>query len=71
MVRLVLDGREYDLPPGTDAAALRRRAAEVMSGRAGNIGLDQITLADGGTLEVNWRVITIVQVLGTDGGTGP
>jgi hypothetical protein len=62
-VRLVLDGRAYDLPAGTDAAALRRRAEEVMSGRAGNVGLDRITLADGDVLAVNWRAVGTVRIV--------
>jgi hypothetical protein len=66
MARLVLDGQAYDLPAGTDAAALRRRAADVMSGRAGNVGLDRITLAGGEILEVNWRVVGVVRVVEND-----
>ncbi|SNQ49385.1 conserved hypothetical protein [Frankia canadensis] len=71
MVRLVLDGQAYDLPAGTDASTLRRRAADVMSGHAGNVGLDRIALADGSILEVNWRAVTIVQVLDTDRDASP
>lgn len=63
MVRLVLDGRAYDLPAGTDAAALRRRAEAVMSGRAGNAGFDRMTLADGNVLAVNWRAVGTVRVI--------
>ncbi len=71
MARLVLDDQTYDLPAGTDAAALRRRAADVMSGRTGNIGLDRVTLADGKELEVNWRSVGVVQVVDDDpDGTG-
>ncbi|MCM3925065.1 hypothetical protein ND748_25790 [Frankia sp. AiPs1] len=59
----MLDGRAYDLPAGTDAAALRRRAEGVMSGRAGNVGLDRITLADGDVLAVNWRAVGTVRIV--------
>lgn len=63
MARLLLDGQAYDLPAGTDAAVLRRRAADVMSGRAGATGLDRITLAGGRILEVNWRSVGVVQIV--------
>ncbi|MCM3884323.1 hypothetical protein [Frankia sp. R82] len=63
MVRLLLDGQVFDLPAGTDPVALRRRASDVMSGAAGNAGLDRITLASGDILEVNWRTVGVVEVV--------
>jgi hypothetical protein len=64
-VRIVIDGETFELPADTDPDGLRRRVAQaVFRGE-----VEQLYLADGHTMLVNWRTVRYVQI--RTGPTGP
>ncbi|OHV41638.1 hypothetical protein BCD49_01515 [Pseudofrankia sp. EUN1h] len=57
-MRIVIDGETFELPADTDPDGLRRRVAQaVFRGE-----VEQLYLADGHTMLVNWRTVRFVQI---------
>ncbi|KJE21156.1 hypothetical protein FF36_04496 [Frankia torreyi] len=57
-VQIVIDGQPYPLPPGTDPDELRRRVAQAVF----RCEVEQLHLADGRTMLVNWRSVRLIEV---------
>jgi hypothetical protein len=65
-VRIVIDGQAFELPADTDPEALRRRVAQAVF----RCEVEQLHLADGRTVLVNWRSVRTIQVSATPPATG-
>lgn len=57
-MRIVIDGQVFELPPDTDLVELRRRVAQAVF----RCEVEQLHLADGRTMLVNWRSVRTIQV---------
>jgi hypothetical protein len=57
-VQIVIDGQPYELPAGTDPEELRRRVAQAVF----RCEVEQLHLADGRTMLVNWRSVRLVEI---------
>jgi hypothetical protein len=57
-VRIVIDGQAFELPTDTDPDALRRRVAQAVF----RCEVEQLHLADGRTVLVNWRSVRTIQI---------
>ncbi|MCL9793751.1 hypothetical protein [Frankia sp. AgKG'84/4] len=57
-VELVIDGQPYELPAGADPAELRRRIGQAVF----RCEVEQLHLADGRTMLINWRSVRSVEV---------
>ncbi len=68
-MRIVIDGQVFELPADTDLVELRRRVAQAVF----RCEVEQLHLADGRTMLVNWRSVRTIQVelSGPDQGTSP
>lgn len=62
-VQIVIDGQPYPLPAGTDPEELRRRVAQAIF----RCEVEQLHLADGRTMLVNWRSVRLVEIRQTTG----
>ncbi|CAO5176765.1 hypothetical protein FAIPA1_30214 [Frankia sp. AiPs1] len=58
----MIDGQAYPLPADTDPAELRRRVAQAVF----RCEVEQLHLADGRTMLVNWRSIRLVEIQSVD-----
>lgn len=54
----MIDGRRYPLPDDTDPDELRRRVAQAVF----RCEVEQLHLADGRTMLVNWRSVRLVEI---------
>ena len=57
-MRIVIDGQLFELPADTDLVELRRRVAQAVF----RCEVEQLHLADGRTMLVNWRSVRTIQV---------
>lgn len=55
---LVIDGQRLRLPDDTDVAELRRRLTQAVF----RCEVEQVHLADGGSVLVNWRATRIIGI---------
>jgi hypothetical protein len=58
--KITIDGHDYPLPDDTDVEELRRRVAQAIF----RCEVEQVHLADGRTMLVNWRSVRTVFVDG-------
>lgn len=57
-VRIVIDGQTFELPAETDPDELRGRIAQAVF----RCEVEQMYLADGHTMLVNWRAVRTIQI---------
>ncbi|MDT3438702.1 MULTISPECIES: hypothetical protein [unclassified Pseudofrankia] len=57
-VRIVIDGQTFELPADTDPDELRTRVAQAVF----RCEVEQLYLADGYTMLVNWRSVRTIQI---------
>jgi len=57
-VRIVIDGETFELPADTDPNELRRRVAQAVF----RCEVEQLYLADGETMLVNWRSVRTIRI---------
>jgi hypothetical protein len=60
VVNIRIDGQDYPLPDDTDVGELRRRVAQAIF----RCEVEQMHLADGRTMLVNWRSVHTVFIDG-------
>ncbi|WP_133150793.1 hypothetical protein [Frankia canadensis] len=66
-VQILIDGQPYPLPAGTDPEELRRRVAQAVF----RCEVEQLHLADGRTMLVNWRSVRLVEIRQAGGASAP
>lgn len=57
-VKIIIDGQAFNLPPDTNPDELRGRIAQAVF----RCEVEQLWLADGQTMLVNWRAVRTIQI---------